>query len=309
MDRDSILYRYLRFAPFLLIFLLAFVLFGSRACDLALKGGAKRMLTLARLHNLKTAMSFCTDMASKGEIEFPQTTEELLGFFRKDLGMSEKDIKDLGDLYDGWGRMMVFEGDMDGYIIRSAGPDKKFDTGDDIYLKGNVWGEHVLDGSSRLTLSASALKRQINKLPFNDPTGYYRISLPGSFVVIDNFQKGRSEITFYYARDNYVRISAEPYPMEWDWETELSKKLDDLRLGREKELVGFSLGDHSPVQFKNGNGYKIRMESPGMSARLYDVMGGYLMRIQVFIMASGKDREEIASLLSYAVESKLEITH
>jgi hypothetical protein len=202
---------------------------------------------------------------------------------------------------------MVFEGDLDGYVIRSAGPDSKFATEDDIYLKGNMWGEHVMDGSSRRTLSSSALKRQFNKLPFQDPTGYYHVSLPGSYIVIDEFDNGQSNITFFYARDNYVRIIAEPYSAEWDAEEEMRDRIDDIQLGRDDELLGFSVQDYGPVQVGNGNGFMIRLESPGFIVQEYVLLRGFYMRVSALIMASGNDREEIVSILSRAVESNLEI--
>ncbi len=59
-------------------------------------------------------------------------TQVTIDRLRKDLGIGDKDLQ------DPWGTPMRYEPSVDGFRVRSAGPDRQFDTADDLQVTGQM---------------------------------------------------------------------------------------------------------------------------------------------------------------------------
>jgi len=300
---------FLKFGFLLLVILIVYLLLGPTVCEMAFKGGKQRVITLARLHSLKVVMFHITEMAAQGIIDFPEDIGDLVPLLLEELGPADfMDISSsLETLIDGWGNEMRFEGDIEKYFVRSAGPDKKFYTDDDIYLTGNPDGEYIIDGSSQRILTARALSTRMKAVPFLEPTGYYRVSLPGRYTVIPKYEGDRSEMTFLYARDNYVKIIAEPIRRDWDPEEEMNNRLDALQSGLDEEFFGFEISSYDLVQFEDGSGYEINLQNDDILAHEYGMYNNFYVSVTVLIMASGEERQEIMDILTEEVRTNLKI--
>jgi hypothetical protein len=300
---------FLKFGFLLLVILIVYLLLGPTVCEMAFKGGQQRVVTLARLHNLKVVMFHISEMAAQGIIDFPEDIGDLVPLLLEELGPADfMDISSsLETLIDGWGNEMRFEGDIEKYFVRSAGPDKKFYTDDDIYLTGNPDGEYIIDGSSQKILTARALSTRMKAVPFLEPTGYYRVSLPGRYTVIPKYEGDRSEITFLYARDNYVKIIAEPTRRDWNPEEEMNDRLGALQSGLDEEFFEFKILSYNLVQFEDGSGYEINLQNDDILAHEYGMYNNFYVSVTVLIMASGEERQEIMDILTEEVRTNLKI--
>ena len=301
---EHLITRYGR--PFLLhLPVLLLVLFPIAFSSCSTKGG-EHMVTLAKLHNLKTAMPLLTQLVLDGNRAFPATAEELIDFMEKEAGYEQsKDPKD-SPLIDGWGNEMRFEGDRRSYTIRSAGPDKLLDTDDDIYLAGDPDGEYIIDGS-REKLSGKALLKSPIRVPFQEPNGYYKVSLPGRHAIIKKYSGWQSEITFSYTRTNSVTIVAAPMTRKWAPGAEMSQRLEVLRSGRDEAFSGFEVVQHNPVTINKASGYEIRLKSTDFLAHTYDIVSRDGIALSISIITSGEDRHYILDNLIDAIRKSLEI--
>lgn len=289
--------------PHLSVLLLALSPFALPSCS---PKGGEHVVTLAKLHNLKTAMPLLTQLVLDGNRPFPTTAEELIDFMEKEAGYERsKDPKD-SPLTDGWGNEMRIEGDTRSYTIRSAGPDKLFDTDDDIYLAGNLDGEYIIDGS-REGLSGKELLKSPIRVPFQEPNGYYRVTLPGRHAIIKKYAGWQSEITFSYTRNNSVTIVAEPMTRTWDPGVEMSKRLEILRSGRDDAFSGYEVVQYNPVDINKASGYEIRLESTDFLAHTYGIVGRDGIGLSISIITSGEDRHYIMDTLIDAIHKSLEI--
>ncbi len=268
--------------------------------------GGEHVVTLAKLHNLKTAMPLLTQLVLDGNRPFPTTAEELIDFMEKEAGYERsKDPKD-SPLIDGWGNEMRLEGDKRSYIIRSAGPDKLFDTDDDICLAGSPDGEYIIDGS-REKLSGKELLKSPIRVPFQEPNGYYRVLLPGRYAIIKKYAGWQSQITFSYTRHNRVTIVAEPMTRKRDPAVEMSKRLENLRSGRDEAFSGYEVVRYGPVTINKASGYEIRLKSTDFLAHTYDIAGRDGIGLSISIITSGKDRHYILDTLIDAIHKSLDI--
>jgi hypothetical protein len=301
---EHLITRYCRsFMAHLPVFLLLLCPITFPSCSA--KGG-EHAVTLAKLHNLKTAMPLLTQLVLDGNRPFPKTAGELVDFMEKEAGYERsKDPKD-SPLTDGWGNEMRFEGDSRSYTIRSAGPDKLFDTDDDIYLAGDPHGEYIIDGS-REKLSGKELVKSPIRVPFQEPNGYYRVSLPGRFAIIKKYAGWQSEITFSYTRNNSVTIVAEPMTRKWDPGVEMGKRLEILRSGRDESFSGYEVVQYSPVTINKASGYEIMLTSIDSLAHTYDIVSRDGIGLSISIITSGEDRHYILDTLADAIHKSLEI--
>lgn len=274
---------------------------------MAFKGGQKRVVTLARLHNLKVVMPHITEMAAQNLIEFPEDIEDFMALLQEELDPA--DLRDVSSspttLLDGWENELRLEGDITKYYLRSAGPDKVFNTDDDIYLAGNLDGEYIIDGSSQGRLTAKALSKSINVRPFEEPTGYYRIFLPGRYTVMRKYEGDRSEITFFYAKNNYVKINAEPIRGDWEPEKEMEERIAAYRW--DEEFSDFEIKSSDLALFRDFSGYVIRLAKDDILVLEHGFYDNYYLAVSVVMVASGKERQEIMDILTEEVKANLVI--
>ena len=287
------------------VFIIGYMILGTMVCDLFFRGGGRRLASMTQFHNLKVAMSHYTSQFFDGE--FPEDMEELTRILKEELG-----IMDLGDgrpiegvITDAWGQELVLEGDISDYVIRSAGPDRIYETRDDIYIKGNQWGENVFDGSARRKVSLGSVRRRVNRLPFQDPTGYYEVHLPGAYKVIDEFSGGDSQILFQYSPDDFIRIAAGPDSTTWDPETEMQKRIEQIEEARDPDVIGMRLERYGPVSVQGGEGFEVRLEDSGRIIHEFWLVSGFYMRVRVSIQSKAGERKPIVDFLEQEIESRL----
>jgi len=293
--------------PFVLFFAMC-VLLGSTVLISCTKAGGERVVTLAKLQNLKSAMCLLTQLVIKGDRPFPKNAQEIIDFMEQEAGYepSKRDPKDT-PLIDGWGNEMRFQGNERSYTIRSAGPDRAFDTEDDIYLAGNPDGEYIIDGSREKNISGKDLMKSPLTIPFQEPNGYYRISLPGKYVVIKRYSGWRSEITFSYTKHNSVTIIADPIREKWEPEREMEKRVEGIQSGTDDTFPGFEIIHYSPASINDAPGYEIMLKRNDFLAHAYHIVGNDYIALSISIIASGKDREFIMDTLTNAIKGSLEI--
>lgn len=291
--------------PALGIFVLTLIAVASTSCSYS---GGEYTITLAKLHNLKVAMSYITQSALNGDQPFPKDTQEIIDFMETDIGYgrSKRTVKD-NPFKDGWGNEMRFQGDIKSYSIRSAGPDGIFDTPDDIYLAGNPDSEHIIDGVKESTSSGKDLMETRIKIPFQESNGYYRITLPGKYSVIRSHAGWRSEVTFRYTEKNTVKIVAEPYTDRWMPQREMETKAGAIRNGRDAAFGNYEIVESDLVQIDNAPGFEISAQKDDSIARIFGVASNEQLRYSISITASGEDRQYIMDTLTEAVKERMDL--
>ncbi len=272
----------------------------------SVSGGAY-VVTLAKLHNLKVAMSYLTQFALGGDRQFPTTKQEIIDFMEEEAGYkSAKQSKDT-PFVDGWGNEMRFDGDVNQYTICSAGPDETFDTKDDIYLTGNPDTEYIIDGVKESNASGKELMKTMARIPYQEPNGYYRIVMPGKYSVIDAPSGWRSVITFRYTENNTVVITAEPESGVWDPQREMITRIRDVKNGVDKKLWDYEVVESNLVTVDQAPGYVVYLEKAAAAVRLYGIRSNAGLEYSVVITAGGEDRQLIMDTLTEAIQTGLDL--
>lgn len=289
--------------PFVIFFPLAIPLFIA-SCSM---GGAEHVLTLAKLHNLKLAMSTLTQVAMGDEDSFPKDKEAIVAFMVKECGLKEVENREDHPFVDGWGQDMQMTGNWKGYTIRSAGPDKKFDTEDDMYLAGSYDSEYIIDGVKEKNASAKNLMTGSLKVPYQEPNGYYRITLPGKYSPIPKHEGWRSEMLFRYTKDHTVTITADPGQNRWDPQAEMDKRVQLIQAGRDEKYIGYDVIESNIVTISRAPGYEIVLKKDESTIHLYELVSRDYIQVTVAIVSTGKDRKYILDTLTQAVEKTLSL--
>ena len=284
------------------------VLLGSAVLTSCTKVQGKHVATLAKLQNLKSAMCLLTQLVLNGDRLFPKDPQEIIDFMEQEAGYepSKRDRKDT-PFIDGWGNEMRFQGNERSYTIRSAGPDGIFDTEDDIYLAGNPDGEYIIDGSREKNISGKDLMKTPIRIAFQEPNGYYRISLPGKYAVIKRYSGWRSEITFSYTKNNSVTIIADPMRERWQPEREMEKRIERLQSGGDESFSDYEIIQYNLASINDAPGYEILLKSNDSLAHVYHIVSNNSIALSISIIASGKDRQFIMDTLTNAIKKSLDI--
>jgi hypothetical protein len=269
-------------------------------------GGAEHILTLAKLHNLKLAMSTMTQIEMGGNDSFPKDKEAVVEFMVKECGFKEAKNREDHPFIDGWQQEMRLAGNWKGYIIRSAGPDKKFDTEDDMYLAGNYDGEYIIDGVKEKNASARNLMTASLKVPYQEPNGYYRVTLPGKYSPIPKYQGWSSETIFRYTSDHTVTIKADPGQGRWNPQTEMNRRVQLIQSGRDEKYSGYEVVESNVATISGVPGYEIVLKQGESTIHLYELVNGDV-KVNVAIASTGKDRKYILDTLTKAVEETLSL--
>ncbi len=250
-------------------------------------------------------------MSAGGSISFPENTQEILDFMEQEAEeiVYRSMDDDRNPFIDGWGSEMRFQRDMTGYEIRSAGPDKNFNTDDDIYLSGNIDSKYIVDDSERKNFSKTALLNPSMGLPYQEPTRYYQIKLPGKYTVVSNFTGGRSETAFAYAKDNQVTIIAEPIRMNWEPEKEMNNRLSLLRRGEDQNFSEFTVTGYGLTNIGEASGYEISLKNEKILVHEFSFCSNSYLSISISIISSGNDRQANLETLKNAVQQSLELVY
>ncbi len=298
-----------RYILFIAVGVFLFGILGSmfwRSC-LSDRGG--QLTTRVKLQNLRVVMAQISILSADGQIDFPRDIDEILDLMEQDAGSPvSRNLEDpKHPLIDGWGHGMRFEGDLQGYEIRSAGQDREFQTEDDIYLQGDADGEYIVAGAAQKRVNRDDFTRRVNSLLYKEPTGYYQVSLPGRYTVIPRYEGDRSEITFSYAKDIRVTIAAQPDGRRWDPDREMRKRLESLRRGEDEMLGEFAVSDYKLTSLTDASGYKIDLEKETVLVCEYTLMNDYALHLSILIVTSGSDRRFIMDRLTQAIHETLVI--
>jgi hypothetical protein len=269
-------------------------------------GGTEHILTLAKLHNLKLAMSTMSQVEMGGDDSFPKDEEAIVAFMVKECGFKEAQNKEDHPFVDGWRQEMRLSGSWKGYTIRSAGPDKEFDTEDDMYLAGNYDGEYIIDGVKEKNASAKNLMTGSLKVPYQEPNGYYRVTLPGKYSPIPKYKDWQSETIFRYTSDHTVTILADPGHSRWDPQTEMDKRIQTINAGQDEKYAGYRVIESRVVTISQAPGYEIVLQKDESTIHLYELVN-WDQQISVAIRSTGKDRAYILDTLTKAVEQTLSL--
>jgi hypothetical protein len=265
------------------------------------------VLTLARLHNLKVAMSHASQLSLSSNMDFPKDAAGIIDFMEEMDGVGGKNRSGQEALVDGWGNEMRFEGDLNSYSVRSAGPDEIFDTSDDIYLVGNPDTEYVIDGVKESMSSGKDLMKTTVRVPFQEPNGYYRVVMPGRYSPISKQDGWRSEITFRYTADNTVTIVAEPGSGLWDPGKMMKRRINDIKSGMDESLWDYKVADENMVTVDHAPGYEVFLENEGALARVYGVRSAEGIVYSIVIRATGEDRQLIMDTLTETIQTDLDL--
>jgi hypothetical protein len=292
-----------RWMPLVIIFIAATPLL-LISCSL---GGAEHVLTLAKLHNLRVTMSTMTQIAMGSVDSFPKDKEAIVEFMIDECGFIKPRNKEDHPFVDGWRQEMRLSGDWKGYTIRSAGPDKKFDTEDDMYLAGNYDSEYIIDGVKEKNASAKNLMTGSLKVPYQEPNGYYNVTLPGKYSPIPKHEGWRSETIFRYTSNHTVTIVADPGQSRWDPQEEMDKRVQLIQAGRDEKYSGYEVIESNVVNISRAPGYEIVLKKDESTIHLYELVSWDSIQLTVAIVSTGKDRKYIMDTLTKAVEQTLSL--
>jgi hypothetical protein len=268
-------------------------------------GGAEHVLTLAKLHNLRVTMSTMTQIAMGGDDSFPENPDAIVKFMIDECGFKKPEKREDHPFVDGWSQEMRLSGNWAGYTIRSSGPDKKFDTNDDMYLAGNYDSEYIIDGVKEMNASAKNLMTGSLKVPYQEPNGYYRVTLPGKYSPIPKYKGWRSEIVFRYTSDHTVTIVADPGQSNWDPRAAMNKRTELIRSGRDEKYSGYDVVESKVVKISRAPGYEIILKKDESTIHLYELVNHDSIQLTVAIVSTGKDRAYILDTLTRAIEETL----
>ncbi len=93
--------------------------------------------TLVKFDNLRSVMQVALSLSLTKEISFPRDIEDIKAFMQEHAALMPQEARSQEDkfLVDAWGQEMRYEpGEGMTYTIRSAGPDRKFGSEDDLVL-------------------------------------------------------------------------------------------------------------------------------------------------------------------------------
>ena len=302
--RKSVILRAILFSS---LFGLAGLFLGPVVCNTLGPGSGKQIVTLAKFNNLRMAMSQLTNDFYQNEEDFPSDLTELVSDLHEYLRMD-----DLGDgeplvdnIRDAWRRKLQFEGDLSGYIIRSAGRDGVYDNEDDIYLKGNAQCENVFGAIHRRKLTPRSLLKRPNLFPIQEPTGYYRLSLPGYYTVIREYEGSKSILTFQYTSSDFIRVTADADGLRWDPAECMSSHMEDIAEIRDMGYLGYEIDRSGLVDVPGGMGYEIRRSSLDTLVHEFAFFNGYELTVEVLIHSKSKTRQKIVDTLEREIEDNL----
>jgi hypothetical protein len=260
-------------------------------------------MTLAKLHNLKVAMSYMTTMGPGGDGDTQLSQAGIIEFM---VQQGEHDASRESPFVDGWNNEMRLRGGYDSYEIRSSGPDEVFDTEDDIYLAGNPDSEHIIDGVKELYTSPRELVKGAGRVPFQEPNGYYRVTLPGKHTIVTSYSGWRSEVMFRYNSGNFVLIGSEPDGGVWTPERSLDRRLRGIENGMDENYRGYEVVESSLSTLYGAAGLEILLRQDDTEARLIEFVSRDGLHYSISIVASGRDRRYVMDTLTEAVRTGFE---
>jgi hypothetical protein len=267
------------------------------------------LTTLAKLKYLQATMPHLCEFVTHGDLAFPQTGAEIAEFLNAaGEGNSDPLYNPRQDpLVDGWGQEMRVTGDPNAYRIRSAGPDGIFHSQDDIYLVGSPTGEQIVDGVKEQNLTGRNLLQEGFTSSFQEPTGYYRISLPGSYSVSRHYDGPCSEFTFSYSSLNQVKILARPVAPGWEPAAARDARVAAITNQIDPDFVDFRVAHAQLIELQGAPGYELEIWRENQRAHLWEIVTADQHSLIITVLTGGEDHHFLLARLVQAVEQNLEL--
>ena len=160
--------------------------------------------------------------------------------------------------------------------------------------------------SSRIKSSGRSGVLPEQTKPFDDPKGYYSISLPGGYRTANKSSGTRSKISFTYSRYTNITILASPMKRMWNPQEEMTKKISEIQSGKAGVFSRYQVDRYNLIDFNRMHGYEIILSTGNDIAHAYAVVSESNIAFSIAIVCMGKNSRENHDILVSAVRDNLE---
>jgi hypothetical protein len=131
---------------------------------------------------------------------------------------------------------------------------------------------------------------------YNDPNGFFSISLPQGYTVTEKSTEQKSLASFIYPDKALVKISASPRQAEWDPHQAMMQHVAAIQGGQDRDFANYSIQEHQPVNIVGLNGYEILLEMGDRIGHVYGVLAASDVIITISIITFGQENHDIIDL-------------
>ncbi|MCK4766236.1 MAG: hypothetical protein KAW12_28840, partial [Candidatus Aminicenantes bacterium] len=143
---------------------------------------------------------------------------------------------------------------------------------------------------------------------FDDPQGYYSLSMPAGYRKAEETSWELSKISFSYPDKTTISIEARPLKEEeWDAEKVMGQKVADIKNGQAGTLSLYQVANQKIVHFADARGYKLMLEKTGISGYYYFLVNSSKISVGVTVICEGSERQNRLDYLTENIENSLEI--
>jgi len=140
---------------------------------------------------------------------------------------------------------------------------------------------------------------------FDEPYGYYKISLPSGYRVINKSSGSRSKIIFSYSDNISVAIMAIPVSNIWNVKTKMDQKVRDFKQGKAGRLARFDLVRYGLTDFNGMEGYEMVFRQGGSLMQVFSFISSRNIEFSISIVVLNKHGEKDYNALKSAVKESL----
>ncbi|NIM16766.1 MAG: hypothetical protein GTO45_32655 [Candidatus Aminicenantes bacterium] len=142
--------------------------------------------------------------------------------------------------------------------------------------------------------TAPALPSDLTE-PYNEPNGYYSISLPAGYKSIPKppGDQGQTEVSFMYADRAIVTISTTPRQTEWDSQQAMMQKVTAIQTGNDKDFSNYRINEYQPITISSLRGYEILLEMGDRVAHVYGLVSPTDIIFAIKIITFGQANHDI----------------
>ncbi len=146
-----------------------------------------------------------------------------------------------------------------------------------------------------------------NTTLFNDPAGFYSITLPAGYTRSDESGFERSKITFTYPDRTLLTILATPMKTEWNAEQAMQDKVAEIQEGRAGELSFYKVISSKVLTIGSATGYEIVLEKTGFLSHFYLLVTPDNSSVTINLITEGRHRQHTHDSMIMEIEGSLEI--
>lgn len=142
--------------------------------------------------------------------------------------------------------------------------------------------------------TAPALSSDLTE-PYNEPNGYYSISLPAGYKSIPKplGDQGQTEVSFMYADRAIVTISTVPRQTEWDPQQAMMQKVTAIQTGNDRYFSNYRINEYQLVTISSLRGYEILLEMGDRVAHVYGLVSPTDIIFTIKIITFGQANHDI----------------